>query len=122
MALLLISHDLSVVGSLCQRLNVMYRGRIVEYGATADIFSAPRHPYTRGLLKAAHAARDEHGYFATMELGDLQSLTPLKGCSFAQRCEEASERCLADAPPALRASDASDHFAHCWRLTDDVPV
>jgi oligopeptide/dipeptide ABC transporter ATP-binding protein len=122
MALLLISHDLGVVGSLCQRLNVMYRGRIVEYGATADIFSAPRHPYTRGLLKAAHAARDEQGYFATMELGDLQSSISLQGCSFAQRCEEASERCLANAPPALKAFGTPGHFAHCWRLTDDVSV
>ena len=66
MAMLLISHDLGIVASACERLYVMYAGRVVEWGRTRDVFGKPAHPYTVGLFQAARAARDAQGRFATI--------------------------------------------------------
>src|SRR6185295_519105 len=74
MALLLISHDLGIIASSCDRLYVMYAGATIESGPTKDIFANPAHPYTRGLLAAAEAALDKNGRFATIE-GDVPNLT-----------------------------------------------
>jgi len=119
MALLLISHDLAVVSTMCERVHVMYRGRLVESGAAARIFAAPRHPYTRGLLNAARAARDENGRFVVIE-GDAGAPVERAGCPFAIRCDDASERCRAEAPPAFSVADFADHSVHCWRVEDRV--
>jgi ABC-type dipeptide/oligopeptide/nickel transport system ATPase component len=67
MAMLLISHDLGVVWEECERVYVMLRGRIVESGVTREVFAAPTHPYTAGLIKAAKAARNAEGRFETIE-------------------------------------------------------
>jgi ABC-type dipeptide/oligopeptide/nickel transport system ATPase component len=67
MAMLLISHDLGVVWEECERVYVMFRSRIVESGATAEVFTQPSHPYTSGLILAAKAARNSEGRFATIE-------------------------------------------------------
>lgn len=67
MALLLISHDLGVIASLCQRLYVMRHGRVVEQGNIRDVFSTPEHPYTRALLNADRALKDERGRFVSLE-------------------------------------------------------
>jgi len=67
MAMLLISHDLGVVWEECERVYVMFRSRIVESGATQEVFAKPTHPYTSGLILAAQAARDSNGRFVTIE-------------------------------------------------------
>jgi ABC-type dipeptide/oligopeptide/nickel transport system ATPase component len=67
MAMLLISHDLGVVWEECERVYVMFRSRIVESGATREVFANPQHPYTAGLIQAAKAARNSDGRFATIE-------------------------------------------------------
>jgi len=67
MAMLLISHDLGVVWEECERVYVMFRSRIVESGATREVFARPQHPYTAGLIQAAKAARNSDGRFATIE-------------------------------------------------------
>jgi ABC-type dipeptide/oligopeptide/nickel transport system ATPase component len=74
MAMLLISHDLGVVWEECERVYVMFRSRIVESGATREVFSRPGHPYTAGLIEAAKAARNSDGRFATIE-GEYSTTT-----------------------------------------------
>jgi ABC-type dipeptide/oligopeptide/nickel transport system ATPase component len=91
MALILISHDLGVVSTMCERLYVMYRGRIVERGALRDIFAAPRHPYTVGLLNADRAVRDEAGRFVTLAGVDPDTLDILIDAVEPVRPERAAD-------------------------------
>jgi ABC-type dipeptide/oligopeptide/nickel transport system ATPase component len=74
MAMLLISHDLGVVWEECERVYVMLRSRIVESGATHEVFANPTHAYTVGLIKAAKAARNSEGRFETIE-GEFSTST-----------------------------------------------
>ena len=104
MGVLLITHDLALVAERAQRVAVLYAGRIVEAGPTAEVFGSPRHPYTRGLLDC---------------VPDLEALRPLvpipgalpspyelpTGCRFAQRCGRAEGRCT-DEDPVLGAADS----------------
>ena len=114
MALVLISHDLGVVSSMCDELVVMYCGAIVEQGPTNQLLSKPAHPYTRGLVQAA-TMRD--GACARVDPipGSVPSPAHLPpGCSFAPRCALAAPRC-AVAPPVLEPL-ASDHWGACYAL------
>ncbi|MFI5014151.1 MAG: ABC transporter ATP-binding protein [Hyphomicrobiales bacterium] len=126
MAMLLISHDLGIVASACERIYVMYAGRLVEWGRTQEVFGKPAHPYTVGLLEAAAAARDAQGRFATIG-GDPPSLAQLvRGCPFAPRCAEAMAQCQDAMPesfampetfamPEPSASpDGTSHAVRCW--------
>jgi oligopeptide/dipeptide ABC transporter ATP-binding protein len=111
-ALLLISHDIAVVGEICERIVVMYGGRVVESGSTGQILSDPRHPYTRALLECTN---DESIALRALmptipgEPPDLASLA--RGCSFAPRCPLATERCRVEAP--LTRAVADRHAAEC---------
>lgn len=95
-SLIWISHDLAVVSSLATRLAVMYAGRVVEEGPTADILRTPRHPYTQGLI-ASLPAMAEPGAPLTQIPGTTPSLLSLPpGCPFAPRCAHTTEVCRAD--------------------------
>ncbi len=118
MALILISHDIGVVGDLCDRIAVMYAGRIVETAATRDLLTRPRHPYTQGLLAA----------LPTLD-GPRRRLTPIPGtvpapaaippgCAFAPRCPIAISRCERELPELTLA--AQDQRAACLRLGEPV--
>jgi oligopeptide/dipeptide ABC transporter ATP-binding protein len=112
MAMLLISHDLGIVASACDRIYVMYAGRTIEWGGTASIFEAPAHPYTIGLMHAAQADRDRDGRFVTIA-GEPPNLTGLQaGCPFAARCSRAMPQCteLMPAPVGLQPQ----HTVRCW--------
>lgn len=119
-SLVLISHDLAVVSSLCDRLLVMYGGRIVESGATAELLTAPRHPYTAGLVATSAAvsadrARDGRALPAipgtVPELGSFP-----RGCVFRSRCDRADGQC--ELLPVLAGHN---HQAACWHpLTYDA--
>ena len=106
-----VSHDVAVVGELANRVAVLYAGRVVEVGAMADVFGAPEHPYTRGLLRAVPSPdRAEH-------LVGMEGLPPRpgarpSGCSFAPRCPLAVDECRA-AVPDLVAASAAGHAARC---------
>jgi oligopeptide/dipeptide ABC transporter ATP-binding protein len=115
LTLLLISHNLAVVRHLCDRVAVMYLGRIVEVAPTEQIFSTPRHPYTRGLLAAiprmTEGAVDGSGPAIA---GDPPS--PLRipaGCRFRTRCPIAQPRCETEDPVLAAGHDDAKHFAAC---------
>jgi peptide/nickel transport system ATP-binding protein len=110
--MLIISHDLSVLADLCDRVAVMYAGRIVEVGPAGDVFRAPIHPYSAALSAAFPRIGDPAARYAPSGLAgdppDPRSLPP--GCAFAPRCPRATEECgqaepeLADFPGARRAA------------------
>jgi len=114
MALLLISHDLGIVASACKRIYVMYAGHTVEWGSTADVFQRPAHPYTVGLLKAAQAARNSDGRFATIA-GDPPNLSELSpGCPFTPRCPLVRAECAKEMPKPGPARNAGAQQVRCW--------
>lgn len=114
MALLLISHDLGIVASACDRIYVMYAGHGIEWGPAEDVFRRPAHPYTVGLLKAAQAARNAEGRFATIA-GDPPNLSALSaGCPFTPRCGQARPECARGMPPAGPAKSPGGQQVRCW--------
>ncbi|MFJ6214226.1 dipeptide ABC transporter ATP-binding protein [Streptomyces sp. NPDC092296] len=119
-ALVLITHNMGVVARSCRRVLVMYGGRIVEDGPTADVLDAPRHPYTAGLLAAVPRLDTPSGTRLRSIPGSPPDLAlPLAGCAFAARCPLVEDRCRTDAPPV--AAGADGHRTACW-ATGSRPV
>jgi oligopeptide/dipeptide ABC transporter ATP-binding protein len=111
-AVILITHDLGVVASMAQRVNVMYAGRIVEAGAAADIFGHPRHPYTLGLLRSvARPDRDADAGGIPGQPPDPLRLPP--GCPFTPRCAWRLERCATDMPDLVEQPGQGGHRFYC---------
>jgi peptide/nickel transport system ATP-binding protein len=105
-ALVWITHDLAVVAGLADRVAVMYAGRIVEEGPTAEVLDAPRHPYTRGLLDSVPAAGAPGGRLRQIP-GMTPSLARLPpGCAFRERCFRADEACAAEPETSRRGARA----------------
>jgi oligopeptide/dipeptide ABC transporter ATP-binding protein len=118
MAMLFISHDLATVRLLCDRVIVLYLGRVVEEAPAAELFAAPRHPYTQALLSAQLSPDPRERTQRIQLTGEIPSAaTPPPGCAFATRCPLAIEACRAAVPP-LRAV-APGHRAACIRLDAD---
>jgi oligopeptide transport system ATP-binding protein len=114
MALLLITHDLGVVAGMADRLCVMYAGRIVEEGPTDSVFTAPRHPYTLGLLRSVPRIDQEvHGRLPSIPGAPPPLWSLPAGCPFRPRCEFAFERCEAEDPP-LEPVGNGGQAAACW--------
>jgi len=116
LTMLFISHDLGVVRHLCDRVAVMYLGRIVESSPTEPLYESPQHPYTRALLASVPALRlDESVVTFRPIAGELPSpLDPPSGCAFHARCPLAEPRCLAEIPllePLAPGRDAACHVA-----------
>ena len=122
LALLFISHDLSVVERLAHRVLVMYLGRVVESGPASKVFSTPAHPYTRALLAAVPRPDPLNPGGRAVLSGEVPSaLTPPSGCVFRSRCAYAEARCAEQVPPAEPvAADNGQHVAACLRLHDPV--
>ncbi|NKB55416.1 MAG: ATP-binding cassette domain-containing protein [Alphaproteobacteria bacterium] len=117
MAMLFITHDFGVVAKMCDRVAVMYAGRIVESGPVREVFDNPAHPYTQALIASVPKMRQEVGLLHTIE-GQPPALSDLpEGCRFAPRCEFAEARCQAAYPDTFHAGE--EHSASCWRLADD---
>jgi peptide/nickel transport system ATP-binding protein/oligopeptide transport system ATP-binding protein len=105
MSVVLVTHDLGVIAATCDRMAVMYAGRIVETGSVASTFAEPHHPYTRGLLGSVPRIGLERTTLASIE-GTPPSLIDLPaGCAFHPRCAFASERCRAEYPPVEAFGD-----------------
>ncbi|MEQ3549446.1 ABC transporter ATP-binding protein [Pseudonocardia nematodicida] len=114
MAMLLVTHDLRVVRSRADRIAVMYAGRIVETAPTADLFAAPRMPYTEALMHALPpSAGPNHVRLQTIPGRPPDLLNPPAGCRFSPRCPYAQDRCLTEDPP-LRDAGSPAHRYRCW--------
>ena len=114
LAIIFITHDFGIVAKMCDRVAVMYAGRIVEHGSVRDIFNNPSHPYTEALLASVPKMdRDVDRLFSIEgqppQLHDL----PL-GCSFADRCPVVMDKCREQYPDSMQVSDG--HVASCWRV------
>lgn len=113
MAIIMITHDLGVVASMCDRIAVMYAGRIVEYGTTDDIFYRPHHMYTKGLIRSIpRLDTKEHERLVPIEGTPVDLLNPPAGCPFAPRCESCMKICLREMPPVTQFDDV--HYTQCW--------
>ena len=111
---LFISHDLSVVRHISDRVGVMYLGRLLECAPAEELYSQPLHPYTQALLSAIPAANPKRKRERIILQGDVPSpANPPPGCAFAPRCPKAMERCRRERP-ALRAVASERHLAACY--------
>jgi oligopeptide transport system ATP-binding protein len=118
MGVLMITHDLGIVGSMCDHIAVMYGGRVVEYGTADDIFYNPQHEYTKGLLRS----------IPKLEANNVERLVPIKGtpidminpppgCPFAPRCDSCMQICMEKMPPFKVFSE--NHASACWVCISD---
>ena len=113
MAVILITHDLGIVSSMCDRIAVMYAGKVIECGTTDDIFYRPQHEYTKGLLRSVPRIDEkETQRLVAIEGTPVDMLNPPAGCPFAPRCPKCMKICLREMPPYTTFSDL--HYAACW--------
>jgi peptide/nickel transport system ATP-binding protein len=108
-AILLITHNLGIVAEACDRVAVMYAGRIVEQGPVREIFAAPAHPYTQALLSSTISLTTQELHSIPGAPPDL--VAPPPGCRFHPRCEHAMQVCAQTSPPQF-----GPHRAECWLL------
>lgn len=115
MAIIMITHDLGVVAGMCDRIAVMYAGKVVEYGTTDDIFYNPSHEYTKGLLRSIpKLSEKEHSRLVPIEGSPVDMLNPPPGCPFAPRCDSCMKICLRTMPEYTDITDV--HYSACWLL------
>lgn len=115
MGIVLITHDLSVVAQMCQRVLVMYLGEVVEQADVLTLFDHARHPYTQALLRAVPNFDAPRKSELPEITGSVPPLShPPAGCGFAPRCPLADERCHRS-PPVLSTADESGHRVRCWK-------
>ncbi|TYP78088.1 ABC transporter ATP-binding protein [Paenibacillus methanolicus] len=113
-AILMITHDLGVVAEMCQRVVVMYAGKVVEEGTVEEVFRNPQHPYTKGLIRSIPRMEDD-----VRRLYSIKGSVPLpgtikQGCRFAPRCEFAMDRCAAELPELVQSGEEAGHRSRCW--------
>ena len=115
---LFISHDLGVVAHICDEVAVMYLGRIVEHAPTRELFSNPKHPYTKALLSSIPSIDPEKQNKAIELKGEIpSSMNPPSGCVFHTRCQYANENCKKTIPK-LEKLNGSNHQASCLRINE----
>jgi len=116
-ALIVITHNLGVVARYADRVNVMYAGKIIEYGNAADVYARPCHPYTLGLLASVPRLDQPRGTRLVPIVGQPPDLARLDdGCAFRPRCRFAEDRCATAIPQLQQVGDK--HFAACWRVNE----
>jgi oligopeptide/dipeptide ABC transporter ATP-binding protein len=113
LAIIFVTHDFGIVRRMCDRVAVMYAGRIVEQASVQDLFDHPSHPYTRALLQSVPRLDVETDRLYSIEGQPPDLRADLRGCRFAPRCPVAEDRC-AEYPPAVTVG--SGHTAACWKL------
>ena len=114
LAIIFITHDFGVVARMCDRVAVMYAGRIVEQGDVRDLFNSPSHPYTQALIESVPKLEERVDRLYSIE-GQPPLLWDLPvGCRFADRCPHVRDRCIREHPPSYSVNEG--HSADCWRL------
>ncbi len=117
LAIIFITHDFGVVARMCDRVAVMYAGRIIEQGDVRDIFNAPSHPYTQALINSVPKLEERVDRLYSID-GQPPLLSNLpEGCRFAPRCVYAADQCYEAYPPSFQKQDG--HHADCWALDED---
>jgi peptide/nickel transport system ATP-binding protein len=112
-SMIFITHDLAVVNEMCDRVNVMYAGRIVEQGTTNQLFTSPKHPYAWGLFDSIPRIEERKGIRLTPITGQPPNLARMpSGCKFHPRCPYAFDRCIEEEPPLFRLD--SGQTTRCW--------
>ena len=112
-SIIFITHNLGVVAEICDRVSVMYAGKIVEQGDAHTIYHHPVHPYTKGLLASMpRLDSDGHERLIPIEGTPIDLLNPPKGCNFAPRCKDCRKICLRQKPPFADYGDG--HTSACW--------
>ncbi len=118
MSILIVSHDLGVIADLAEEIVVMYAGRVVEQGSAEQLFYAPQHPYTQGLLRSAPVLGSRHEGKLYSIPGTVPRLTAMpQGCAFRPRCPEAFSRCL-ELPPLYERKDGQK--VRCWARMEET--
>ena len=112
MAIIMVTHDLGVIASMCDEILVMYGGRVCERGTADDIFYRPAHEYTKGLLRSIPKADNMNEKLVPIGGTPINLLQMPEGCAFCPRCDAAMKICLTQKPDELRISDS--HLASCW--------
>jgi len=112
LSMLVISHDLSILAETCEKIAIMYAGRIVEYGAAEAIFKEPLHPYTQGLIKAFPALKGERIRLTSIPGQPPDLLRPPPACRFNPRCPYVMDVCK-KVDPVLEKAGTGDHFVAC---------
>jgi len=125
-AILLITHDMGAVAEMADRVMVMYAGRVIEQGTTAQVIGQPGHPYTQGLIdclpELGASLKPERAELAEIS-GVVPSIWELgSGCSFRERCAQAMPRCAAEVPPLFGLDGGGGHAAACWLHAEDRRV
>ena len=114
MAIIIITHDLGVVAQVCDEVDIMYAGRIVERGTVEDIFYNPQHEYTKGLLNSMPKL-DTKGRLEPIQGNPVDLFCLPKGCAFSSRCKECMEICIEKYPEEVKF-DEKGHAASCWKM------
>lgn len=115
---IMITHDMSVVATTCNKVAVMYAGELMEFGMVADVLTHPNHPYTQGLQKSFPSLKGENKKLESIP-GFLPDLSQeCKGCIFSPRCAYATERCRREKPPMFKTSETGG--AACWLCEGDA--
>jgi oligopeptide/dipeptide ABC transporter ATP-binding protein len=112
LALIFITHNLGIVAKMCDKVAVMYAGRMVESGPVREIFNRPAHPYTEALLQSIPRLSDNRDRLAAIDGQPPDLAAPPGGCAFHPRCPKGLERCRLEAPPVTAL--AEEHSARCW--------
>ena len=118
-SIIFITHDLGVVADICDRVNVMYGGLIIEKGGINDIFDNPKHPYTWGLLDSVPSVQKERKRLKPIEGQPPDLLKPPKGCPFYARCKFAMNICREKMPEFYEVS--KKHKVSCWLSDEKAP-
>lgn len=117
MSVLLITHDLGVVAEMCDRVVVMYAGRVVEEAGVFELFETPKHPYTRGLIGSVPKIGQMKERLESIK-GNVPNPNNLpKGCKFAPRCDVAMPQCLEEDPPEIKLEN--DRKCRCWLYKEE---
>ena len=112
MSIILVSHDLGVIASMCDEIIVMYGGRVCERGTADDIFYRPAHEYTKGLLRSIPNIANMKERLVPIAGTPINLLNMPKGCAFCSRCDNALKICLEQVPDEIQMPDG--HYASCW--------